>query len=396
MQVQKNPFASRRWLCAGSVAALVVGAGPAFAGSPGDSLTWRLIVTGSQAATVRAVRTTQDPNSVQPFVLSETRPEAGGIDQESARNRPALPDVGRPFEEVPGDVGIQRADQRTADTLRPTDVEPGSPGGMAAASRTPAVMRGLTARSGGTAEQPAADRSSQEPALSEPHVIRPTETTAGNTGLDAARERPAIPDALRPVETTPGDVGMQRADQRTADTLRPTDTLPGNPDTQPAAYRPSPQALPVLADIQRWTALEAFEHEGRDMVAFNVGNRLSVAGAANPTTPLAWLDLSGFVFDIEVVTIDAMRYALVALGSEGLAVVDINDPARPKLLAGMQPAYLPRDISFFAVHGSALPSDLSASIYSIVTDGTTLWLHDWNYGLHRTSVENLLGEVAPG
>jgi hypothetical protein len=362
-----------------------LGAGPAFAGLPGDSLTWRLILTEGQAGAVQAVRAKQEPNVVQPLVLSPSRAEPGATGQESARKHPALPAVSR-AEAMPGGVAMHRASQRTPEAMRPTDTAPGSPDGMAAASTAPAALRGLAARPGVTTELPAVERRSQEPDLIEPQVLHATDTLAGTTDLDSARERPAIPESLRPVETMPGDVGMHRAAQRTPEDLSPVDAVASDPEAQPTASRPR------LDDVQRWTALEAFAHDGQAMVAFNVANRLSIARADNLPTPLAWLDLSGFVLDIEVVDLGAMRYALLALGSEGIAVVDVNDPARPTLVAEVQAGYMAGGILFSMDHADALPGDASA-IDSIVSDGTTLWLHDWNYGLQRTPLENLLGSL---
>jgi hypothetical protein len=78
------------------------------------------------------------------------------------------------------------------------------------------------------------------------------------------------------------------------------------------------------------------------------------------------------------------------MGPEGIAVVDVDDPAAPVLVGEVRVSYGAEGVSFADAADAAAP----ATVDALVTDGTTLWIGDADFGLQSTALEQLLGRGA--
>ena len=146
------------------------------------------------------------------------------------------------------------------------------------------------------------------------------------------------------------------------------------------------------------TAIARFTSGGATWSAFNVGNIFKTTPVGMTKGAVYSLVLPGFIFDIDVVTYGANVYAIASCGSAGIALVDITNPALPVLVRTMPVNYYQTGITFTDGGGTIWTGNTiestSASITSIETDGTTLWIGDFDYGIHRTALANLMNGVA--
>ena len=141
------------------------------------------------------------------------------------------------------------------------------------------------------------------------------------------------------------------------------------------------------------TAVANLDIGGAPWALYNIGNELRA-------TPLAMSDMAygvhlpAYVQDIEVVSAGGTTYALVAMGSGGIGVVDVSDPTGMNIVTDAVPVnFYEPEITFAEGGGSILVEELSGSsgtITSLESDGTTLWIGNSDYGLHRTALSNLL------
>ena len=137
---------------------------------------------------------------------------------------------------------------------------------------------------------------------------------------------------------------------------------------------------------------------GQEWALFNVANRL----AATPVQPIKGvvheIALPDYIRDILVVESAGNRYALIAAGRAGISVVDITSPAAMALLH-TTPVNHFQDGIIFAEGGGGLVEDqviesAMAPISALASDGTTLWIANEDYGIHRTRLSNVLGAAA--
>jgi hypothetical protein len=138
-----------------------------------------------------------------------------------------------------------------------------------------------------------------------------------------------------------------------------------------------------------------FDHGAGRWMAFGVGNRLTLSAVAAAAQPKVDLHLPGYIIDILVTSHEGHQYALVAMGAEGIAIVDLADPGAPRLLDAVGVNYYQDGVTFAEGGGDIIPdqviSSTSGTITTLATDGTTLWIGDADYGIHRTALTNLLG-----
>ena len=132
---------------------------------------------------------------------------------------------------------------------------------------------------------------------------------------------------------------------------------------------------------------------------YNVGNRLSATPLAAVPGVEHRIYLPGYISDIQLVEYDGLHYAVVAMGTEGIAVVDCEDPTAMQFLYRVHVNYFQDGLTFAEGGGSILEneeiSSVTAPIVALETDGKTLWMADPSFGIHRTSLDNLLAEGAP-
>ena len=78
------------------------------------------------------------------------------------------------------------------------------------------------------------------------------------------------------------------------------------------------------------TSTRLFDESGAEWVLYNVANELRARPVDAADVPYSTLEVPGYIRDIEVVTYPeagGTRYALLAMGDEGIAVVNLDDPA---------------------------------------------------------------------
>lgn len=146
------------------------------------------------------------------------------------------------------------------------------------------------------------------------------------------------------------------------------------------------------------TAIAKFTYSGTTWSAFNVGNIFKTTPVGMTKGPVYTVVLPGFIFDLDVVSYGGKVYALASCGSAGIALVDITNPALPVLVRTMPVNYYQTGITFTDGGGTIWTDNViestSASITSVETDGTTLWVGDFEYGIHKTALSNLMNGLA--
>ncbi|MGE0401006.1 MAG: hypothetical protein AB7T06_30130 [Kofleriaceae bacterium] len=129
----------------------------------------------------------------------------------------------------------------------------------------------------------------------------------------------------------------------------------------------------------------------------NRGGELRAVGVA-PGSPVYTVAIGAYIRDIEVVAFAGKQYALLALGTEGIGVVDITDVSAMQNLRRVRINYAKLGVTFAEGGGDILTEDLIGTrsrITALDTDGTTLWIANADFGLQRTALSNLLGGTGP-
>lgn len=147
------------------------------------------------------------------------------------------------------------------------------------------------------------------------------------------------------------------------------------------------------------TAVASFEVEGTPWALFNVGGRLSATRVSTEPGAVYSIQSQGFVQDALVVPRGEALYALLASGREGIAIVDVTDPTAMVWLGNVRLNYEQTGLTWTEGGGAILVdqviSGTKGQVEALETDGTTLWIANGSYGIHRTALENLLGPEGP-
>jgi hypothetical protein len=146
------------------------------------------------------------------------------------------------------------------------------------------------------------------------------------------------------------------------------------------------------------TAVALLDVDGAPWALFNIGNELNATPVA-ASEAVYGLHVPRYIQDIELVELGGSTFALLALGTGGIGVVDVTDPAQMSVVVdAVRVNYFQADVSFAEGGGAIVTEDVSGAngtITSLETDGETLWIGNSDYGLHRTSLLNLLGAGGP-
>jgi len=141
------------------------------------------------------------------------------------------------------------------------------------------------------------------------------------------------------------------------------------------------------------TAVARTEMGDTDWAVYNMANRLAMTPIQTTAGAVNEIELESFIQDILVVSYDSRTYALAAVRESGIAVVDITDPAAMQVLHTTPVNYYQEGITY-AEGGGDLVTDVVIEghgyIKSLETDGTDLWIADESYGIHRTSLANVI------
>ncbi|MBE0598733.1 MAG: hypothetical protein IH614_15870, partial [Desulfuromonadales bacterium] len=145
------------------------------------------------------------------------------------------------------------------------------------------------------------------------------------------------------------------------------------------------------------TAVARFVHGGAEWCLFNVGTALKATPVTLGTRPVHQIVLPGFIRDLTVVVWNGGTYAVAALGEAGVALVDLGDPAALRVLNVAAVNYRLEDVTFAEGGGTILYGNLiessRAPIVATASDGVNLYLADAEFGIHKTALANLFGNV---
>lgn len=145
------------------------------------------------------------------------------------------------------------------------------------------------------------------------------------------------------------------------------------------------------------TAVARFQYAGAEWCLFNIGTLLKAVPVSLPAVAPSPLILPAFANDIEIINYDGQLYALVAAGEAGICIVNISDPTQMTLVNVVPVDFYLDGVVFTETGGSILydnvfSSDASA-IASLASDGTNLYIANHEYGIQKTSLANLFGDV---
>lgn len=139
------------------------------------------------------------------------------------------------------------------------------------------------------------------------------------------------------------------------------------------------------------------EDGGAEWAVFNVAHKLSLTPIQATAGEVSRVALDGYIEDIELVESGGTRYALVAVGGAGVAVVDVTSPTSPLVLHTVPVNHFQDGITFAEGGGGlvvdAVIESTRGPVVALETDGTTLWIADEAYGIHRTALSNLLSGI---
>lgn len=160
---------------------------------------------------------------------------------------------------------------------------------------------------------------------------------------------------------------------------------------------------PILGpDIQvggATTAVATFNDGAADWALYNVGGRLSATPVGLAPSTVYSIHVMGFIRDILLVDHAGTRYALLSTGGEGIAIVDVEDPSAMQWLGNVTVNYYQDGLTYTEGGGAILYdqviSGTKGTVTALETDGTTLWIANADYGVHRTALDNLLGPAGP-
>jgi len=145
------------------------------------------------------------------------------------------------------------------------------------------------------------------------------------------------------------------------------------------------------------TAVARFQYGGAEWCLFNLGTALRATTVGMTAGATYEVTLPAFATDIEIVSYGGQVYALVAAGGAGICVVDITDPTAMVLQNILPVNYIIEGVTYTETGGSILPdnvfSSLSSTIASLVSDGTDLYIANHDFGLQKTSLVNVFGDV---
>jgi hypothetical protein len=146
----------------------------------------------------------------------------------------------------------------------------------------------------------------------------------------------------------------------------------------------------------------------QEWTLYNVANELRARPVSTkPDDPYYAIEVPGYIRDIDIVTYPegegGVRYALLAMGAEGIAVVNLADPTLMTLVSSIGVNYEQTGLTWTDGGGNIVPDNVIASDRAPVSslavydsqpgsteDPLQLIIADEGYGLHKTALSNLL------
>jgi hypothetical protein len=136
---------------------------------------------------------------------------------------------------------------------------------------------------------------------------------------------------------------------------------------------------------------------------YNIANELRATRVDTPESTVG-LEVEAFIHDIEIVNYNDKRYALLAMGEEGITAVDISNPTSMVInpnVESLKVNYYHEDINMTEGGGDIIyDHNISStrgpiSSLAVYNEGNTtnpslqLIIGDEGYGLHKTALSNL-------
>jgi len=135
---------------------------------------------------------------------------------------------------------------------------------------------------------------------------------------------------------------------------------------------------------------------------YNVANELRATRVGITESDKFSLVVEGFIHDIDVVEYSGTRYALLSMGDQGIAVVDVTDATNMVAELRVHVNYEQTDISWTDGGGNVTEGNTisgmhgTISLLEVYDDGVGtmhLLIGNSNYGLHKTPLSNLIDGV---
>jgi hypothetical protein len=141
---------------------------------------------------------------------------------------------------------------------------------------------------------------------------------------------------------------------------------------------------------------------------YNTANELHVSSVDMPLSDIG-LEVEGYIHDIETVDYNGTSYALLAMGEEGISVVDISAlPTMTIVQDGIKVSYSESNITWAEGSGTIVPDNnisstrgpvSSLAVYNEGNNTDPNWqliIGDEGFGLHKTSLTNLINGTLDG
>ncbi|MGD9095428.1 MAG: hypothetical protein PVJ58_05915 [Chromatiales bacterium] len=158
------------------------------------------------------------------------------------------------------------------------------------------------------------------------------------------------------------------------------------------------------------TSVALVDENGTNWTLFNVANELRATQVGMAAGIMHSVEVEGYIRDIEVVTyppVGGIRYALLAMGSEGIAVVDLTDLANMQQVSRIGVNYYQDGLIMTEGGGAIIGDDedplviasdrgtiSSLAVYdsdpASDEDPLQLLIANEDYGLHKTLLSNLI------
>lgn len=250
-------------------------------------------------------------------------------------------------------------------------------------------------------------------------VVRPDDFTEGSVDYVRLRtKQPIVPDTWSwdqvsgpRVPLTGVSAQLAYADVRdlevavdtelvfelTVTTAGQTETAAGRVSVRPVEA--TPMMGPHVQLGGATTVASIYDDGAKEWALFNAANRLSATEVAPSAEPVHSIHVSGFIHDLVHVDYQGAHYALLATGRDGIAIVDVTDPTAMACQGSVTVNYYRDGITFTEGGGAILVDQVKegtrGTVQALETDGHTLWIGNGDYGLHRTSLDNLLAAGGP-
>jgi hypothetical protein len=170
--------------------------------------------------------------------------------------------------------------------------------------------------------------------------------------------------------------------------------------TVTVAVQPADMVQYPAANVQiggAATAVARFQYAGAEWCLFNVGTALKATPVALTAGTAYEVILPAFANDIEILSYAGGLYALIAAGEAGVVVVDIANPAQMSIVNVLPINFLMENVTFTETGGAILYGNTFASsaspIASLVSDGVDLYIANHEFGIHKTALANVFGDV---